>query len=210
MHRVMAGLVAAIAWVGLAVQFFATFSANGDLLATLWILARFFTVLTNLLVAVTMTAIAVGRRVSPAAQGGVALAIMLVGVVYALLLSGLQQLTGAAQVANIILHYVVPAATAIYWLGFAPKIGLNFRHPFVWSLYPLLYFVYALPRGSIEGRYPYPFMDLGELGLARVLLNALGIAIAFIVGGFIMVALGRVMARRRGARGPLGQQPSNG
>src|ERR1044072_1627288 len=64
MHRVMAGLVAAIAWAGLAVQFFATFSANGDLLATLWILARFFTVLTNLLVAVTMTAIAVGGRIS--------------------------------------------------------------------------------------------------------------------------------------------------
>lgn len=191
MHRPAAAIVAACAWLGLAVQFFATFSSNGDALATLWILARFFTVLTNLVVAITMTAIASGRRVSPFIQGGVALAIILVGAVYVTLLRGLLELTGPALLADTILHYVVPISTAIYWLAFAPKIGLNWRHPFSWSLYPLAYFGYALLRGSVDGRYPYPFMNLDELGTGRTLLNGVGIAVAFIIAGEVMVALAR-------------------
>lgn len=191
MHRFGAAFVAACAWAGLAIQFYATFSSNGDVLATIWILVRFFTVLTNLLVAVTMTIIVSGRRVSPFVQGGVALAIILVGTVYVTLLRGLQELAGPALLADMILHYVVPVATAIYWLAFAPKIGLNWRHPLAWSLYPLAYFGYALLRGSVDGRYPYPFMNLDELGLARTLLNGAGIAIGFILAGLVMVALAR-------------------
>lgn len=197
MHRVAAAIVAGCAWAGLAIQFYATFSNNGDVLATLWILARFFTVLTNLVVAVTMSAIPTGRRVSPFVQGGVALAIMLVGAVYVTLLRGLQELTGPALLADTILHYVVPAATAIYWLAFAPKIGLNWRHPFVWSVYPLAYFGYALLRGSVDGRYPYPFMNLDELGTARTLLNGASIALAFIIAGQLMVALARNVRKVR-------------
>jgi hypothetical protein len=80
----------------LAVQFSATYGAHYDVSATLWILARFFTILTNLLLAVTMTAVAIGRRVSPFLLGGITLAILLVGIVYATLLAGLHHLTGAA------------------------------------------------------------------------------------------------------------------
>ena len=55
MRKAAALLVAIICWVGLAVQFSATYAAQQEVAATLWVLARFFTVLTNLLVAVLMT-----------------------------------------------------------------------------------------------------------------------------------------------------------
>ena len=131
------------------------------------------------------------------------LAIILVGVVYALLLKGTVQLTGSAILADFLLHVIVPVAAAAYWLAFSPKFGLRWRDPLLWSLYPLAYFAYALVRGSIDGRYPYPFMNLDQLGLARTLLNALGIAIGFVLTGWLMVAIGRSV-RRVGASQRLG------
>lgn len=202
MPRLFAGLIALTAWAGLAIQFGATFSNNGSIGETTWILLRFFTIITNLIVAITMTVVAMDRRVSPFVHAGVTLAIGLVGVVYATLLRGLVQLDGAALIADTIVHYIVPAMTLLYWLLIAPKYGLRWHHALLWSLYPLIYFGYAILRGSIDGRYPYPFMDVSVLGTARTALNALGLAIAFLMGGTAMVAFSRIAGRNRAQ--PLG------
>ena len=193
MPRLFAALIAAIAWAALGIQFYTTFSANGSVPETVWILLRFFTIITNLIVATIMTAVAMDRRVSPFLQAGVALAIGLVGVVYMTLLRGLVQLEGPALFADTLLHYVVPIATLLYWLIIAPKLGLRWHHPFLWSLYPLAYFGYAIARGSIDGRYPYPFMDVTKLGAGQTTLNALALAAAFVVAGLLMVAYSRLV-----------------
>lgn len=210
MHRLAAALVALAAWAGLAVQFAATFSQTGSLVGTLWILLRFFTVITNLLVAVTMTRVATGRRISPSLLAGLTLAIIFVGIIYATLLHGLVALSGLALVADVLLHYVVPIAMAVYWLAFAPKIGLAWRDAALWCLYPLAYLFYVVLRGSVDGRYPYPFIDVTTLGYGRIVLNSLMLLVAYLLAGLTLVALGRAMAFRRGARGPLGQQTPNG
>lgn len=210
MHRLAAAFIALAAWAGLVVQFAATFGQTGSVAETLWILLRFFTVITNLFVAVIMTRVAMGRRTSPLVMGGLTLAILFVGIVYATLLHGLVELSGPALIADVLLHYVVPAAMAIYWLAFAPKIGLGLGDPLLWCVYPLAYLFYVVVRGSVDGRYPYPFIDVAALGYGRILLNSLMLLVAYLVAGLGLVALGRVMARRRGARGPLGQQPTNG
>jgi hypothetical protein len=202
MPRLFAALIALIAWLALGIQFYATFSATGSLPGTIWILLRFFTVITNLLVAIIMTAVAMDRRVSPFLIGGLAVAIGLVGIVYMTLLRGLVHLEGPALLADTLLHYVVPILTVLYWLAIAPKFGLRWHHPLLWSLYPLAYFGYAVVRGSMDGRYPYPFMDVAKLGAAQTVLNALGLAAAFVIAGLLMVAFSRLLVRNRS--GPLG------
>jgi hypothetical protein len=189
MLRAAAAIVAIICWAGLAVQFSATYGHQHDVTSTLWILARFFTVPTNLGVAVAMTMVAVGRKVSPFVLGGITLAILLVGVVYATLLHGLLELSGGALVADILLHKVSPVAMALWWLFFAPKKALKWNAPVQWAAYPLVYFAYALARGHYDHRYPYPFMDVGKLGWTQTLINAGGIAMAFIIAGFALVWL---------------------
>lgn len=187
MLKAGAAIVAIICWAGLAVQFAATYAGHHDVVGTLWIIARFFTILTNLLLAVTMTMVAVGRRVSPFILGGITLAIMLVGVVYATLLQGLVELRGGGLVADILLHKVSPVAMALWWLLFAPKKALKWDAPVKWAAYPLLYFAYALARGHVDGRYPYPFMDVGKLGWPQTAINAGGIAMGFILIGYLLV-----------------------
>ncbi len=195
MPRAAAAVIALICWVGLAVQFSATYRQNGDLAGTLWILLRYFTVITNLLVAIVMTWRALGGRVSPFVLGGSTLSILLVGIVYMTLLRGLVELSGGALLADTLLHKVSPVATALYWVLFAPHRQLNWRAALWWSLYPLGYFVYAIGRGAVDGRYPYPFMDVGKIGLGQTLLNGVLLAAAFIVAGLAIIWFDR---------GPLG------
>ena len=187
MRNAAAAIVALICWAGLAIQFSATYANQHDVVTTLWILVRFFTVLTNLALAIIMTWVAIGRRISPFLLGGITLAILLVGVVYMTLLRGLIELSGGALLADTLLHKVSPVAMALWWLFFAPRAKLKKSDPIWWAAYPLAYFVYALVRGHYEGKYPYPFMDLGKLGPVQTAINAGGIAMAFILAGFVLV-----------------------
>jgi len=155
--------------------------------ATLWILARFFTVLTNLLVAVAMTWVALGRRVSPLVLGGITLSILLVGVIYGLLLHGLHPLNGPTLVANILLHDVSPVLMTLWWLLFAPRAQLKWSAPWWFGLYPVAYLAYVLARGRLDGRYPYPFIDVSRIGWRQTALNTGGIALGFIICGFVLV-----------------------
>lgn len=188
MHKAAAALIALVCWVGIALQFWASYTfRHYDLILTLWTLARFFTIISNLALALTMTAVAIGKRVSPLILGGLTLAILLVGIVYRTLLAGLHPLRGLPLMANYLLHDVSPIAMAVYWTLFVPRGRLRWSAPWRWALFPGAYLVYALARGQIDHHYPYPFIDVGKLGWMQVGLNAGGIALAFILAGFVLV-----------------------
>jgi len=202
MRNRAAALVAIVCWVGLAVQLAATYGVQHDVTATLWVLARFFTILTNLLVAVTMTWVAIGRKVSPEVLGGLTLALLLVGVIYMTLLRGLMHLNGAAHIADTLFHKVSPVLMALWWLLFAPRAKLRWSAPILWAVYPLGYLIYVLARGRMDGRYPYPFIDVGKLGWLQTALNVGGIALGFILAGFALVWIDswRPLGSSRGSR----------
>lgn len=202
MRNLLAALVAIVCWAGLALQFSVTYGHEHQVVGTLWILARFFTVITNLVVALAMTWIAIGKRLSPLVLGGLTLAILLVGVVYGLLLHGLHPLSGPALVANILLHDVSPVLMALWWLLFAPRARLKWNAPWLWILYPAAYLAYVLARGQVDGRYPYPFITVPKIGWTQTALNIGGIALGFILCGFLLVWID-------GWR-PLGSKKANG
>jgi hypothetical protein len=187
MAKAVAALVALICWIALAIQFSLTFASQHEVVTTLWVLVRFFTIITNLLVAIVMTLVAIDRPVSPLVLGGVTLAILLVGVIYATLLAGLEHPRGLAALANTLLHKASPVAMTLWWLLFAPRARLKFDAPLAWAAYPVAYFAYALTRGHFDGRYPYPFMDVGKIGWTQTALNAGGIALGFMLAGYALV-----------------------
>jgi hypothetical protein len=200
--RALAGVVALVAWAGLVVQFQASTALAGSAGAAVWVMFRYFTVITNLLLAVILTGAALGasRLSPPRLLGGATLAILLVGVVYGLLLQGLVQLSGAAKVADLLLHKATPVLAALLWLACAPKGGLRRSDPLIWTVLPLAYFVYALARGASEGVYAYPFMNVARIGWMHTGFNALVIALGFILAGYGMVWLDGRLARKAGFR----------
>ena len=195
--KAAAALVALICWAALGIRLWETYEDNGELLASLWILARFFTILTNFAVAIAMTFAAFEKRLSDFLLGGLALSIMLVGVVYVTMLQHLYHLQGMELLADNLMHKVAPVAMAIFWFTCPPHGRLKWTAPLWWSLFPILYFAYALWRGAIEGIYPYPFMDVGKIGYPQTLLNAAMIAAAFLITGLVLVWLDkRVLGRK--------------
>ncbi|GBH29085.1 Pr6Pr family membrane protein [Sphingobium xenophagum] len=195
MARMAAAIVALVALAGLVVQFAATLDQTGSVAGTLWTLLRYFTVLTNLLVALAFGWLAIGGRPHPRRLAGVMLAILLVGIIYGLLLRGLLTLSGGALLADTLLHKVTPVLVPLWWIAFAVRGQLRWRDPWGWALFPALYLPYALLRGMAEGRYAYPFIDVAKIGIGTVLVNAVLIAMGFVAAGHALVWIDRRMAR---------------
>jgi hypothetical protein len=194
--RTAAGLIALVCWVGLGVRFSVSYDHIGRVVGTLWVLARYFTIIANLLLAIEMTRVALGARISAFVLGGLTIAMILVGVVYALLLANLFHQTGAALFADHVMHKFSPIATSLFWLFCVPHGRLKWSSPLWWSLLPVAYFIYAVIRGNITHRYPYPFMNVAKIGAGETALNAAAIAAAFIVTGYAMVWLDRRLLGR--------------
>lgn len=200
-------ILAATAWfaillqLGLLVQL--GFANGKSLLDGLVVFFGFFTVLSNIFVALVATMGAVGQRsrttpwlyTSPVV-GCATAAIVLVGIVYHLVLRKVWSPQGAQLLADTLLHYAVPAGTLLHWILYRPTARLSLLAPLAWCAYPLAYLVYVLLRGEWLGAYPYPFIDVTALGYPQVLLNAVGLLLGFIVVGFAVLGLARLLAPR--------------
>lgn len=64
-------------------------------------------------------------------------------------------------------------------------------HAIWWLVYPFVYLVYTLIRGSITGTYPYPFLDVSTIGYSRTAANALVLMMVFLGIGVAILAAAR-------------------
>ena len=204
--RTSMAVMAVIAWFALGLQFYLmVIRSDAQGAALLRLIANyfsFFTILTNLLIAVGLTWPLVapdsggGTFFSqPAVTSATAVYIAIVGVTYSLLLRHLWNPQGGQKVADILLHDAMPLMYVAYWLIFVPKGSLRWNDIPRWLIYPLCYLAYALARGATTGWYPYPFLDAGKLGYLPVLLNAAMISCGFLGVSFLAVAVGRWSGR---------------
>lgn len=176
---------------------------HGSVLVAAWELGRFFTILTNLAVGVAFAVIAWRGRsaVSASVQGGLMLAIVLVGLVFNLLLTPLPYATIFDALGDHTHHIFVPIAVPLWWLAFAPHGQLSWRAPLAWALYPLGYAGYVMIRAQFEPanappRYPYFFMDADKLGWTTAVGNMAAIAAVFVLAGWIAVWIDRRLGLR--------------
>jgi hypothetical protein len=198
--------IALIAWLALGLQLYILIrNAEINGLTRLQATGRFFgyfTILTNLLVAVCFSSIllkpdsSMGRFFSrPSTIAAIALYIFIVGLVYNTILRFIWEPTGLQKWVDEALHVVVPLLFMLYWLLIVPKGFLKWFYPFRWLIYPAIYLVYALLRGALSGFYAYPFINVKELGYNRVLLNSGGLILVFIITGFLFVGIDKLLSR---------------
>lgn len=198
-HRLFALAICLSACIGIGLELGTLINSGLSLVSSTWALIGYFTILTNGLVAGVFGAIALyGERFDhPRLVAGTVASMALVGVVFAVLLQGVRTLAGATAQANFLLHQLNPVLVALFWLLFARKGMLSWRDPLLWALYPLGYLIYALGRGLAQGRYAYPFIDVSRNGWILVVTNAVAIAIGFVAASEVLVAIDRMLARRR-------------
>ncbi|MFN3971589.1 MAG: Pr6Pr family membrane protein [Gemmobacter sp.] len=194
--RLAALAVFLISGLALRAQFDVTYAVAGSGARTLWLMAGYFTILTNLLLAGHMAAVAMGWRIGASRAAGMLLSILVVGIVYHAVLAGLWAPQGMAWWADQGLHSAAPLGMLVWWWVFAPK-GVGWRDLPTWLVWPLAYCGYALLRGALTGFWPYPFLDAGVLGWPVVAAHVAGMVAGFAVLGTGIVAVARSVRQAR-------------
>jgi hypothetical protein len=127
--------------------------------------------------------------------------IIITAAVYHSVLAGLVDVHGWSAASNLLVHTAVPALAILGWLFFGPRRIVSWR-TVGWSVvYPIFWLIFTFVRGAITHWYPYPFLDVDQLGYARAVLNVLGVTAAFLALAVGTMALDRLLAR--GARTPV-------
>jgi hypothetical protein len=199
-------LLAGIAWLAVFLQIAmavrtVTAAGQSPLVGVINTLS-YFTILTNLIVAIVSTA-SVRREAPdtfltrPSTLSAVAVYIFIVGLTYSLLLRSIWEPTGLNAVLDVALHDITPILYVLFWFVFVPKGTLRWSQPISWLIYPLIYVVYSLIRGAITGTYPYYFVDVTLLGYPKALVNTALMLIGFWIAGLVAVAIDRFAGRSR-------------
>ena len=191
---------AALVFIAIIVQFINGLLHNGLVPVNFF---SFFTIDSNLYAAIIFVLGAVfylrGRSI-PSMDGlrGAALIYMTVtGVVYGILLAGLEQsLQTTIPWVNFLLHYLFPVVVIADWFIDRPTQRVSLRTAVLWLIFPIVWLVYTLIRGPIVGWYPYPFLNPANGGYGQVAITCIVITIFFC----ILCVLAVLVSGRRGNR----------
>ena len=143
----------------------------------------YFTVESNLfaVIILMLSAIAVSnhRKNDQVAllRGSSTLNMIIVGIIFSLLLAGLDGDLTAVPWDNTVLHYIMPVFIAFDWCIDPPKVHIAFRRALIWMVLPIAYVMYSLIRGHFISWYPYPFLSPAEHGYFAVAIVCVAVAL---------------------------------
>jgi hypothetical protein len=195
---------ALIAWFALIAQLFLALENRTTSVTEAVIrFISYFTILTNLLVALYFTALLLPRAPRlkrffqlPGMMTAIAVYITVVGIVYQVMLRHIWSPQGLQLVVDELLHSVIPVLFLVYWVLYENRRQLKWRFMLLWLAYPFTYAVYTVVRGYFSDFYPYPFIDLNELDFQHVLTNALGLFVVFFFFSGAFIGIGKLMVKR--------------
>lgn len=159
----------------------------------------YFTIVSNILVAVVAGLLLRDpeRRSPwfPALSLAALVNITITGIIYWAVLAAEAENTGAAVLTNWMFHTIVPILGVLGWLLAVPR-GLVNPRVVLWStIIPLAWLTMALIRGAIIGWYPYPFLDVSDVGYGGALINVAGVAAFFLLLASLAGWIDRRLAR---------------
>lgn len=153
----------------------------------------FFTILTNILVALWFTKLALrketaGEYWSQSSLTATTAYITVVGLVYQIALRHIWNPTGLQRIVDELLHTIIPLAVIFFWLAFADKVSVSWKKIPKYLIYPLGYLGFIIARGGISGFYPYPFIEVDTIGWNVAVRNILILFAVFI--GIYLIFMG--------------------
>ena len=163
----------------------------------------FFTILSNLLAMGVL--LEGGRRMLTGAppvpdmiRGAAVVYMTVTYIVFAILLRDLQEelQTHVAWVDSVF-HRLAPIVLMIGWVVDPPRERISFRRSLWWLSFPLVWVIFTMIRGAVDGRYPYPFLDPANGGYGTVLVYVVAITALFVLVGWVVAAGGSALRAGR-------------
>lgn len=106
------------------------------------------------------------------------------------------------SLADVLVHYVVPIGMIFDGVLFDEKGLMKRFDPVKWLGLPYVYLIVFMIRGQFGGpitasgsKYPYFFIDIDLLGLNQVLINIVMLTFGFLVLGYCILIVDKVLAK---------------
>ncbi|MBI3437393.1 MAG: Pr6Pr family membrane protein [Proteobacteria bacterium] len=164
--------------------------------AVVWRYLGYFTILTNIFVAVIwIRALLRPDRSMPRLEAAGGVSIVMVGIIYHALLASRWNPQGLQLVADFTHHTLVPAMFLLYWL-LRPHGQLKWTDALLLVVWPLAYCPYALMRGAVDGWYAYFFLDPRHMSVAQLITSITGLSAVFLACALVVIALDKIVAKR--------------
>jgi len=163
-----------------------------DVLAEFVQFFSYFTIEVNAIASFTMFFSVIrpqGIANSPKFRGALVVYITIVAIVYHAVLAKLFHFEGSQWWLDQGFHTALPILFVLDWILFSEKSGLRWRDAAYWMIFPLAYCLYSMVRGSIIGRYPYPFLDPNQSSVTQVIINIIGLVVVFYAGSLLVISL---------------------
>jgi hypothetical protein len=164
----------------------------------------YFTIVSNILVAVVVTALALDpardSRLWRVLRLSSLIMIVVTGIVYAVLLAPDAVNTGWQVPANQLVHIWTPILTVLGWLVVGPRGWIDLRTLLLALVIPLLWIGYTLLRGVAIEAYPYNFINVINLGYGTALQNVAGVLVFGLVVAAVFWGLDLLLLRLRARR----------
>ncbi len=197
-------LLAFIGWFTIIAQFFLMLENRTTSIPEMIVrFFSFFTILTNILVASYFTNQVLsskGNSENLFSKTGtltaVTVYITVVGLVYQIALRHLWKPTGMQRIVDELLHTIIPTLAIIYWFLYEQKHKLRWKIIPSFLLYPLFYLGYILLRGEFSEFYPYPFINVTELGWPQIGINILVLFSVFLILSILFVGIGKLVSKK--------------
>ena len=161
----------------------------------------YFTIWSNIAVAVAVTLLAldplrdtVARRVLRLSS---LLMITVTAIVYQVVLAPGIDVEGWSLLTDPILHAVTPLVTVVVWAVWGPRGWITARLLPGALAVPLLWIVWMLARGAVIDAYPYGFANVVELGYATVARNLFFVLLFALALAAIFWRIDIVLRRRQ-------------
>ena len=143
----------------------------------------YFTIQSNFLVAVAMGFIVTHRtdgQVFRVIRLASLVGITVTGIVAAVALPPSPSYSTLNLLCDRLLHIVVPTLAFVGWVTFGPRGKIRREDLLPSLIWPVLWLAATLALGPFVNWYPYPFIDVNQIGYGRTLLNCAVIAVLFL------------------------------
>lgn len=198
-----------VAWLICALELYALVENSGVLKGKIKTgFFGYYTNLSNVAVFIFFLGKGIGFTISPLVDLTVTLTITITFMIYHFILSP-SQLKAYKEgtlgwnffsITNMLLHYINPLLTVLYWLTYSNKNDFNWYDGLAVLIAPTLYCIYIVIRKILNipidkkgNIYPYDFMDIDQFGFKRVCINIGMLMLFFGSFGLLVVFLCRLL-----------------